>query len=206
MCEKRKCQALVTKPIFLSPFLLPPSTPPPSHHPYESWEEQAFARDSAGDLGGYAWPPRSYTCSFCRREFRSAQALGGHMNVHRRDRARLNQASSISTHAAHETNYDPNPNPNATSFLWPNKEEIYSELGRRRRRIRDFFYDDDDDDDENNDEDGMSGKKMNYTDLTVGRQIDGSGEFVKYDDQQLKLSISPVEELDLELRLGEKVK
>ncbi|KAK1608677.1 hypothetical protein QYE76_032350 [Lolium multiflorum] len=40
-----------------------------------------------------AWPPRSYPCSFCEREFRSAQALGGHMNVHRRDRARLRQGS-----------------------------------------------------------------------------------------------------------------
>lgn len=38
------------------------------------------------------WPPRSYSCSFCRREFRSAQALGGHMNVHRRDRAKLKQS------------------------------------------------------------------------------------------------------------------
>ncbi|KAF7043177.1 hypothetical protein CFC21_052580 [Triticum aestivum] len=52
-----------------------------------SWEEQAFARDAAADL--LVWPPRSYSCTFCRREFRSAQALGGHMNVHRRDRARL---------------------------------------------------------------------------------------------------------------------
>ncbi|CAN6333561.1 unnamed protein product [Urochloa humidicola] len=56
---------------------------------YESWEERAFAEDSAGHLGGCIWPPRSYSCSFCGREFRSAQALGGHMNVHRRDRARL---------------------------------------------------------------------------------------------------------------------
>ncbi|KAJ9172400.1 hypothetical protein P3X46_015641 [Hevea brasiliensis] len=37
------------------------------------------------------WPPRSYFCNFCGREFGSAQALGGHMNVHRRDRARLKQ-------------------------------------------------------------------------------------------------------------------
>ncbi|KAL7601280.1 hypothetical protein Lser_V15G25987 [Lactuca serriola] len=58
----------------------------------DSWEEQAFAEDAAGPLGGCIWPPRSYTCSFCRREFRSAQALGGHMNVHRRDRARLKQS------------------------------------------------------------------------------------------------------------------
>lgn len=60
----------------------------------DSWEEQAFAEDAAGALGGCVWPPRSYSCSFCRREFRSAQALGGHMNVHRRDRARLKQSLS----------------------------------------------------------------------------------------------------------------
>ncbi|XP_022766199.1 zinc finger protein 10-like [Durio zibethinus] len=58
----------------------------------DSWEEQAFAEDAAGPLGGCIWPPRSYSCSFCSREFRSAQALGGHMNVHRRDRARLKQS------------------------------------------------------------------------------------------------------------------
>ncbi|TYG42347.1 hypothetical protein ES288_D12G248800v1 [Gossypium darwinii] len=55
-----------------------------------SWEVRAFAED-IGNVLGTTWPPRSYTCSFCTREFRSAQALGGHMNVHRRDRARLRQ-------------------------------------------------------------------------------------------------------------------
>ncbi|XP_058767528.1 transcriptional regulator SUPERMAN-like [Vicia villosa] len=48
--------------------------------------------------GFHPWPPRSYTCSFCRKEFKSAQALGGHMNVHRRDRARLRQSSPPTTH------------------------------------------------------------------------------------------------------------
>ncbi|XWS38738.1 hypothetical protein CRYUN_Cryun19dG0156200 [Craigia yunnanensis] len=56
----------------------------------DSWEVRAFAEDT-GNVMGTTWPPRSYTCTFCRREFRSAQALGGHMNVHRRDRARLHQ-------------------------------------------------------------------------------------------------------------------
>lgn len=54
-----------------------------------SWEEEAFAKDASQPYGAFIWPPRSYSCSFCRREFRTAQALGGHMNVHRRDRARL---------------------------------------------------------------------------------------------------------------------
>ncbi|KAK6161366.1 hypothetical protein DH2020_004747 [Rehmannia glutinosa] len=53
-----------------------------------------------GDLvaAGFSWPPRCYTCSFCKREFRSAQALGGHMNVHRRDRARLRMSPTRPDH------------------------------------------------------------------------------------------------------------
>ncbi|KAL4570498.1 hypothetical protein LXL04_026154 [Taraxacum kok-saghyz] len=62
-----------------------------SQEEVDSWEVKAFAEDT-GNIMGSTWPPRSYTCTFCRREFRSAQALGGHMNVHRRDRARLHQA------------------------------------------------------------------------------------------------------------------
>ena len=62
-----------------------------------SWEdyqeEEAFVKDSPGGFYGVGpwWPPRLYSCSYCKREFRSAQALGGHMNVHRRDRALLKQ-------------------------------------------------------------------------------------------------------------------
>ncbi|KAG8374623.1 hypothetical protein BUALT_Bualt10G0014700 [Buddleja alternifolia] len=59
----------------------------------DSWEVRAFEEDTMGNLMGCTWPPRSYTCTFCRREFRSAQALGGHMNVHRRDRAKLHEPS-----------------------------------------------------------------------------------------------------------------
>ncbi|XP_045815591.1 probable transcriptional regulator RABBIT EARS [Trifolium pratense] len=71
----------------------------PKHHQHQqndeeededSWEVRAFAEDTR-NIMNTTWPPRSYSCTFCRREFRSAQALGGHMNVHRRDRARLHQ-------------------------------------------------------------------------------------------------------------------
>ncbi|KAK4270361.1 hypothetical protein QN277_023403 [Acacia crassicarpa] len=40
---------------------------------------------------------RSYTCAFCQKGFSNAQALGGHMNIHRRDRARLRQQYSLDT-------------------------------------------------------------------------------------------------------------
>ncbi|XP_058083426.1 transcriptional regulator SUPERMAN-like [Magnolia sinica] len=68
-------------------------------------------------LGGFSWPPRSYTCTFCKREFRSAQALGGHMNVHRRDRARLRQSPP---RVAQTSNPNPNPNPNTPNNPNPN--------------------------------------------------------------------------------------
>ncbi|KAH7437537.1 hypothetical protein KP509_05G076900 [Ceratopteris richardii] len=41
------------------------------------------------------WPPRLYGCSLCHRPFSSAQALGGHMNMHRRDRARRVAVGSV---------------------------------------------------------------------------------------------------------------
>ena len=62
--------------------------------------------------GCFPWPPplpsSCYTCGYCRREFRSAQALGGHMNVHRRDRARLRQCCSAAS-AAHGPSSLPSP-------------------------------------------------------------------------------------------------
>ncbi|KAL8548029.1 hypothetical protein ACS0TY_007360 [Phlomoides rotata] len=62
----------------------------------------SFEKDRAY---GFSWPQRNYRCSFCKKEFKSAQALGGHMNVHRRDRARLRLSPSPNP------NLNPNPNP-----------------------------------------------------------------------------------------------
>ncbi|BAT95500.1 hypothetical protein VIGAN_08224000 [Vigna angularis var. angularis] len=37
---------------------------------------------------------RSYECVFCKRGFTTAQALGGHMNIHRKDRANRTKPST----------------------------------------------------------------------------------------------------------------
>ncbi|KAF3436183.1 hypothetical protein FNV43_RR23275 [Rhamnella rubrinervis] len=37
---------------------------------------------------------RSYECVFCKRGFTTAQALGGHMNIHRKDRAKSSRPCS----------------------------------------------------------------------------------------------------------------
>ncbi|WOL14917.1 zinc finger protein 11-like [Canna indica] len=92
----------------------------------DSWEEQAFAKDSAGQLGGCIWPPRSYSCSFCRREFRSAQALGGHMNVHRKDRAMLKQCSSPSVETLESHPLDSPSREYITTTANPNPKSCFS--------------------------------------------------------------------------------
>jgi C2H2-type zinc finger len=66
----------------------------------DSTEQEPFT-DNYGRL--FIWPPRIYSCNFCDREFRSAQALGGHMNVHRRDRARLRQEAHPDPNEDHTT-------------------------------------------------------------------------------------------------------
>ncbi|KAI3825360.1 hypothetical protein L1987_06843 [Smallanthus sonchifolius] len=80
-------------------------------------------KDIMGDwVSGFPWPPRSYTCTFCKREFRSAQALGGHMNVHRRDRARLRQMTSCQSFSPSFTTFlmhNPNFSPHFSSNLSP---------------------------------------------------------------------------------------
>ncbi|CAI9779062.1 unnamed protein product [Fraxinus pennsylvanica] len=45
-------------------------------------------------LGLQGHAVKSYRCTFCKRGFSSAQALGGHMNIHRKDRAKLKEFTS----------------------------------------------------------------------------------------------------------------
>lgn len=123
----------------LNPRVLAPSS---AMNPYgDSWEEQAFAEDAAGALGGCVWPPRSYSCSFCRRDFRSAQALGGHMNVHRRDRARLKQSPNpeVVPHQNHAlnacTSLDPPYPSQMCTFLFTNPNPHFSDPGPFASRV-----------------------------------------------------------------------
>lgn len=66
---------------------------------------------------GSSWAARNYACSFCKREFRSAQGLGGHMNVHRRDRARLRSGMipPLWLHTNSDSPHHHKPNPITSS-------------------------------------------------------------------------------------------
>lgn len=51
---------------------------------------------------------RSYECNFCKKGFSNAQALGGHMNIHRKDKAKLKHASSSSKPNCYNNNNNNN--------------------------------------------------------------------------------------------------
>ncbi|KAL3506072.1 hypothetical protein ACH5RR_031454 [Cinchona calisaya] len=48
---------------------------------------------------------RSYECTFCKRGFTNAQALGGHMNIHRKDKAKA-KAKVKQTNRRHQQDHD----------------------------------------------------------------------------------------------------
>lgn len=50
---------------------------------------------------------RSYECTFCKRGFTNAQALGGHMNIHRKDRAKAKQLKTPSLPDKSNDDYTP---------------------------------------------------------------------------------------------------
>nr|GEV01729.1 transcriptional regulator SUPERMAN-like [Tanacetum cinerariifolium] len=75
-------------------------------HKFKSkWESNSLTYDKDYGYDGISWRQRNFMCNFCKKEYKSAQALGGHMNVHRRDRARLRLSSP-------PLDYPPSPNPN----------------------------------------------------------------------------------------------
>lgn len=60
------------------------------NHSVEKFDQIKWTSEDQISGSGQA---KSYACTFCKRGFSNAQALGGHMNIHRRDRARIRQYS-----------------------------------------------------------------------------------------------------------------
>ncbi|XP_020573153.1 zinc finger protein GIS-like [Phalaenopsis equestris] len=57
--------------------------------------EPAMSGDDSTAATSSTHAGRYYECIFCRRGFSTAQALGGHMNIHRRERPRIRPATAL---------------------------------------------------------------------------------------------------------------
>ncbi|MBA0634353.1 hypothetical protein Godav_024780 [Gossypium davidsonii] len=145
-----------------------------------------------------ASPARSYDCTFCKRGFSNAQALGGHMNIHRRDKAKLKQPSPTheTTATTQQSNFD-------ISRIIPSYSHTPSSHGKWRWVLQD---------------DGADARTDKTSDHIVGSQI---RQLPLFDEKPSKSDQNPRSqvqeglekgfsstqpplgsELDLELRLG----
>nr|GLL33184.1 transcriptional regulator TAC1-like [Ipomoea trifida] len=136
---------------------------------------------------------RSYDCVFCKRGFNTAQALGGHMNIHRKNKDRPaarhgeNQTFPDKIRGGDQQNISPgsstypaesplrgNPSPSAVLTNYNDGPQRY---------CRDFFGDDDD----------VGWLKLGRA-ARVRQDIQERGQLQNYPDDEANL--------DLELRLG----
>lgn len=73
-----------------------------------------------------------YNCTYCKRGFTTAQALGGHMNIHRKDRAKTQISTSSSSQKPHELSLfhdKPSSDKSTSSSQDRNtKDEVHEEL------------------------------------------------------------------------------
>ncbi|XP_074374391.1 uncharacterized protein LOC141714790 [Apium graveolens] len=58
---------------------------------------------------------RFYECSFCKRGFTNAQALGGHMNIHRKEKAKSKPKSGSTNQTSNCSKLATNPSLNRSS-------------------------------------------------------------------------------------------
>ncbi|CAA7033614.1 unnamed protein product [Microthlaspi erraticum] len=131
---------------------------------------------------------RSYVCSFCVRGFSNAQALGGHMNIHRRDRAKLRQKlMEDSKDAVVESD---------------SSEVVSLELNEQQQEEEAMACEDDhDDQDQDMDKDTSPGQKLGFLVQETKLGANDRGNVV---DGSSSSNHGQSEELDLELRLGQK--
>ncbi|KAI9119360.1 hypothetical protein K1719_010035 [Acacia pycnantha] len=164
----------------------------------KSWsEESGDDRSEHNEERGIS-TGRSYGCVFCKRGFTTAQALGGHMNIHRKDRAKSTKSSfSASTSTKmiedHEIDHTISSSPPENYFSsevdnnsnynynYPPSQSAFPAEQYCDQRDRDVF---------GGDYNWMTGLSLSSTPLYVS------------DNKEKIRSSSEEDGLDLELRLG----
>ncbi|XP_059445034.1 transcriptional regulator TAC1 [Corylus avellana] len=140
----------------------------------------------------------SYECTFCKRGFDNAQALGGHMNIHRKDRAKTKKIRSPSlSNKANEEDYIP-----SSTYISPVSCEAskYSPVfeAQLQRNCHTYFQPHPHANFHQSDLFGSKCLNQQLLGANLSLQI-GS---MQVEDDGMKRGVNNDEEVDLELRLG----
>ncbi|XP_044482076.1 transcriptional regulator TAC1-like [Mangifera indica] len=161
--------------------------PTPENPGKETSDEQAAA-DGAS-------PVRSYDCTFCKRGFSNAQALGGHMNIHRKDKAKIKQTSpsnnQLDISKINRPSYNFTQPPPSKEAMVPTQERSNSK--------RSWILGEENDATSNTDKNHL--REIRQLPLFAERPL-SSSQAHENTEIVLPSSSSSDSELDLELRLG----
>lgn len=145
---------------------------------------------------------RLYKCTFCERGFSNAQALGGHMNIHRKDRAKLKEFGeleipTVTVRDSHRSSHQL-PSPDYRNFLQSVSSEhiIKSDQERKWTQKSPLIFAEEGDQESSRITAAGINKQVMQLPLFVERSS-RSSIFVDEDVEKTKTL-----ELDLELRLG----
>ncbi|KAL3826026.1 hypothetical protein ACJIZ3_022055 [Penstemon smallii] len=86
---------------------------------------------------------KSYRCTFCKRGFQNAQALGGHMNIHRKDRAKLKEFSSenlLSLDITKSTDFEDNSSTSDEKFVLESDTNNKKCINEKHEENRDIVH------------------------------------------------------------------
>ncbi|KAJ9154197.1 hypothetical protein P3X46_027559 [Hevea brasiliensis] len=150
---------------------------------------------------------RSYECTFCKRGFTNAQALGGHMNIHRKDRAKTKPVTAGSSISG--TTNEKYMNPNHMGPISYETMNYYPVLEAQRNYPMNFHPS------------GSSIPRLTHCyyhgndlhvpprhqSLSMNEELWGANLSLQIDsnhleDKELNREVSKQDEVDLELRLG----
>ncbi|CAN6551781.1 unnamed protein product [Malus baccata var. baccata] len=178
--------------------------------PDTSSSDEDQVRDDHHDSGATT-VKRSYECTFCKRGFTNAQALGGHMNIHRKDRAKAKQLISgtsslnsnhysnedqyISMSTSHHHQYSSAAIPSqGASGYYPVLDQMnyqmYFQPNGSNPRIP-YGYDHDD-----------SSVGSRSQSLGMNQELWGANLSLRLEDDEFRRGVRSNDEVDLELRLG----
>ncbi|XP_016463266.1 uncharacterized protein LOC107786320 [Nicotiana tabacum] len=165
---------------------------------YEKPDQITWSSDELG-LGHVKF----YRCSFCKRGFSNAQALGGHMNIHRKDRARLREFSSenlLSLDIKNSINPPPPPPPPPANKDSLQHEVSYDETisSPSKRPCVNTSEEND------HNHEVIIGDVLQLPLFTKTPLIKEASNCVDKQEEEKSMQLNPVSELDLELRLGMK--